>query len=70
MAGASQNDTMRDKLLATSKRSSVSSAVRTRPNHGIHQKYRPYRQLCLGYGHVWSGRFTTIGVEVLLTTTQ
>jgi hypothetical protein len=22
------------------------------------------------YGHVWSGRFTTIGVEVLLTTTQ
>jgi hypothetical protein len=24
----------------------------------------------LAYGHVWSGRFTTIGVEVLLTTTQ
>jgi hypothetical protein len=25
---------------------------------------------CLAYGHVWSGRFTTIGVEVLRTTTQ
>jgi hypothetical protein len=25
---------------------------------------------CLAYGQVWSGRFTTIGVEVLLTTTQ
>jgi hypothetical protein len=24
----------------------------------------------MSYGHVWSGRFTTIGVEVLLTTTQ
>jgi hypothetical protein len=35
---------------------------------------RPHRMLqpmaCLAYGHVWSGRFTTIGVEVLLTTTQ
>jgi hypothetical protein len=32
---------------------------------------RPGRKRrCLAYGQVSSGRFTTIGVEVLLTTTQ
>src|ERR1700720_1350163 len=27
-------------------------------------------RVCLAYGHAWSGRLPTIGVEVLLTTTQ
>jgi methylaspartate ammonia-lyase len=38
--------------------------------HGEERWMHPPQKTYLAYGQVSSGRFTTIGVEVLLTTTQ